>query len=79
MRNALPAAPNVVERLAERIRYARSLGFDIRKEMLGGQAGACCEIAGRKTLFIDAAQTAAEQILAIDESIRRFERLSHRQ
>lgn len=65
----LPAAENVVERLKMRIREVKALGFQVRQELLAGQSASWCEIAGKKILFLDAAQSAREQLAAIDETL----------
>lgn len=63
---------NVVVRLKLRIREVRAMGFHVRQEMLGGHRPNCCEIAGRKTLFLDASQSAREQLASIDEALSSY-------
>ncbi len=58
---------NVIQRLRRRIREVRAMGFQVRQELLGGQPPAWCEIAGRKWLFLDAAQPARDQLRALEE------------
>jgi len=65
-------AENVVVRLKLRIRELRAMGFHVRQEMLGGHRPNCCEIAGRKTLFLDASQSAREQLASIDEALASY-------
>jgi hypothetical protein len=48
------------------------MGFRVRQEFLDGQPGAWCEIAGRKTVFLDSAQTAAEQLATLEDAIRTY-------
>lgn len=60
---------HIVARLRMRIREVRALGFRVRQEILGGHQANWCEIDGKKTLFIDASQTAREQLAAIDEAV----------
>ena|GEM_PF-2067951 len=67
------AAPlHVVARLAKRIREARAMGFQIRQEFLGGHPGSWCEIAGRKTVFLDASHSAVEQLSTLEEAIQSY-------
>jgi len=67
---------NVVQRLRTRIRQARACGFNVRQELLGAHQPTWCEIGGRKTLFLDAAQPAREQILMIDEALADYQTAS---
>jgi len=66
------AKPHVVSRLANRMREARSMGFKIRQEFLGGQPGSWCEIEGTKFIFVDSAQSAIEQLSVLDDAIRSY-------
>lgn len=43
-------------------RVARSLGYEIREEELGGVGGGACEVAGNKYLFVDLAMSPVEQL-----------------
>jgi len=63
---------HIVARLAKRIREARELGFQIRQEFLGVHQSNWCEIAGRKTVFLDAAQTAVEQLTTLDDALQTY-------
>jgi hypothetical protein len=65
---------NVVQRLRTRIREARACGFNVRQELLGPHQPSWCEIGGRKTLFLDAAQPAREQISTIDEALADYQK-----
>lgn len=67
---------NVLDRLSRLTKIARNHGFEIRGEPLGGggnQGNATsggstwCEIRGRRILFLDLSQPAAEQAIAIRE------------
>lgn len=60
---------HVVARLVQRIREVRSLGFQVRQEYLGPHVGSWCEISGRKIIFLDSSQTAADQLAALNEAI----------
>lgn len=64
--------PNVVARLASRMREARSMGFQVRQEFLGGQPGNWCEIAGTKFVFLDSSQSAIDQLSVLDHAIRSY-------
>jgi hypothetical protein len=63
------SGPNVIERLQQRIRDAKGMGFRIRSEWLDDQQATWCEIGGVKTIFIDRSQTAAEQLEQLEESL----------
>lgn len=56
---------NVLQRLDRMAKIARNHGFEIRGEPLGGAGSTWCEIRGRRILFLDISQPAAEQALAI--------------
>ncbi|WDQ18588.1 hypothetical protein [Rhodopirellula sp. P2] len=58
---------NVLDRLKRMTRIARQNGFEIRGEPLEGAGSTWCEIRGKRVLFLDLTQTAAEQALAIAE------------
>lgn len=44
------------------IETARGLGYEVRREWLGGVAGGRCEFAGRRFLFLDASLNQLEQL-----------------
>lgn len=71
--NGSRSQENVVQRLRTRIREARARGFNVRQELLGPHQPSWCEIGGRKTLFLDAAQPAREQIIMIDEALADYQ------
>jgi len=48
------------------------MGFQIRQEFLGGQPGNWCEIAGKKFVFLDSAQSAIDQLSVLDDAIRSY-------
>ncbi len=64
--------PNVVARLANRMRDARSMGFQVRQEFLGGQPGNWCEIAGTKFVFLDSSQSAIDQLSVLNDAIQSY-------
>lgn len=70
---------NVVARLKQRIDDARRMGFRVRMEPLDGEEATWCEIAGVPTLFVDLAQTAAEQLRQLDEVLANYRRIDHDQ
>jgi hypothetical protein len=61
---------HTVEMLEIALKKARSLGYEVRAEWLGGCGGAC-EIKGRKWLFLDLALTPAEQLEQVLEGLQR--------
>jgi len=63
---------HIVDRLAKRIHEARAMGFQVRQEFLGGQQGNWCEIAGRKTVFLDSSNSAVDQLSTLEEAIRSY-------
>ncbi len=64
-----PSQPHIVARLRNRVLQARAMGFQVRHEFLNGQSGTWCEIGGRKTVFVDSSQPAAEQLAALDAAL----------
>lgn len=64
--------PNVVQRLNQQIRTVKKLGFQVRSEVLGDQAATWCEVAGKKMLFLDVSQTAAEQLRQIEDLMSQY-------
>lgn len=63
---------NVVSRLKQRLKDARTLGFKVRMELLDDEHGSWCEIAGVPTLFVDLSQTAAEQLQQVEETLAAY-------
>jgi hypothetical protein len=53
---------HTVEQLDQLVRLARELGYTVRQEWLGGEGGGVCELRGKKHIFIDLANSAAEQL-----------------
>lgn len=62
---------NVVERLRRRIGEARAAGLVVRQEVLGPHQPAWCELAGRKTVFLDSTQPARDQLAVLDQLLER--------
>ncbi len=52
---------HTVERLEQTLAAVRQLGYEVRMEWLEN-GGGVCEYKGRRWLFVDLAQTAAEQL-----------------
>ena len=64
---------NVVVRLKRRIQQAKAAGFTVRLEPLGeGEAG-WCQIGSKRMLFLDASQTARDQLDQLSESLQNYE------
>jgi len=61
---------HTVELLEQALAIAEGLGYKIRQEWLGGGGGGCCEIAGRKWLFLDLALNVDEQLDQVIEGLR---------
>ena len=61
---------HTVELLEEAKAIAKSLGYGIRHEYLGGIAGGSCEIGGTKWIFIDLALNTIEQLEQVTDSLR---------
>ena len=58
-----------IDRLDEAIAHAKQLGFQIRRDWLGGAADGWCEIAGRRILFVDLSLSIDEQLEQVTEAI----------
>jgi hypothetical protein len=61
---------HTVELREQALRMARQLGYCIREEWLDGNGGGQCEFAGRRWIFVDLAQSAAEQLEQVAETLR---------
>jgi hypothetical protein len=61
---------HTVELLREALSAAERLGYKLRVENLAGSAGGVCMIAGRKHLFIELAQSPAEQLDVVVQALR---------
>jgi hypothetical protein len=62
---------HTVELLEEALQTARSLGFTVRQEWLGGGGGGC-EIKGKRWLFVDLSLPAIEQLDQVLSAIRPY-------
>jgi hypothetical protein len=63
------AGEHIVDRLRARIREVRAMGFHVRQEVLGAHQPNWCELGGKKVLFLDASQTARDQLASIEEAL----------
>jgi hypothetical protein len=61
---------HTVELLREALAAAERLGYKLRVENLAGTGGGVCVIAGRKHLFVELAQSPAEQLEVVVEALR---------
>ena len=73
LQNGDLAADNVVSRLRQRLHDARATGFKVRMEVLDDEQASWCVISGVLTLFVDLSQTASEQLLQVEETLRAYE------
>ena len=53
---------HTVELLHYATELARTMGYEIREEWLGGTGGGSCEFGGRKWIFLDIAHNPMEQL-----------------
>ena len=60
---------HTVELLDAALATARSLGYQVRFEWLGGSCGGSCELKGQKCIFVDMALTSAEQLAHVAEAL----------
>jgi len=60
---------HTVERLERALAHAKQQGFHIRQEWLE-TGGGVCEFGGKRWLFIDLAQSAAEQLAEVRGALR---------
>lgn len=61
-----------VAQLRRLMREANAKGFQVRQEPLGNQVGSWCDIGGRATIFIDAAQSAGEQLQVLQQALEQY-------
>jgi hypothetical protein len=61
---------HTVALLKEALDAARSLGYEVRQDWLGGNGGGHCLVRGRKWLLLDVAQSADEQLDVVAEALR---------
>jgi hypothetical protein len=61
---------HTVDLLAHALNLAERLGYEIRRDWLGGTGGGHCEIKGRKVFFLDLALSATDQLEQILAALR---------
>ncbi len=61
---------HTVELLERALAAARASGFHVRHEWLGGGGGGDCLIKGQKWLFLDLAQSPAEQLIVVMDALQ---------
>lgn len=67
------AGETVVARLGRGIQQAKAAGFEVRLEHLGdGQAG-WCQVGQKRILFLDASETAGEQLHQLRQALTDFQ------
>lgn len=64
---------HTVEMLDRALRHIQQAGYTVRQEWLGGAGGSDCEIRGRRYLFLDLAQSPAEQLQSVLEVLKRLQ------
>ncbi|KAA1262040.1 hypothetical protein LF1_46010 [Rubripirellula obstinata] len=69
-----PTGDNVVVRLRRGIQQAKAAGFEVRMEHLGDGEAGWCQIGSKRILFLDAAQTAQDQLEELGEALANFRR-----
>jgi len=62
---------HTVELLEEALGTAQRLGYRVRHEWLGGNAGGACEIKGQKWLFVDLGLGPLDQLEQVLDALRR--------
>ena len=61
---------HTVDLLEQALEAAKSLGYRVRQEWLGGSGGGGCEIKGQKWLFLDLALSPADQLAQVADALR---------
>ncbi|MBN1912586.1 MAG: hypothetical protein JW818_22890 [Pirellulales bacterium] len=61
---------HTVEQLEATLAVAKSAGYQIRQEWLGGAGGGGCQFGGQKWLFLDLALGPAEQLDQVVDALR---------
>lgn len=64
---------NVADRLRVRIRQAKSVGFEIRYELLDDQSPGWCQVGKKRFAFLDLKSTTQEQLAQLDEILSDFQ------
>ncbi len=71
-RKVNPPADNVVARLKQKLDQARAIGFEVRMVVLGDEQPDWCQIGKSRVLFVNLSQTAAEQLVQVEETLADF-------
>ena len=61
---------HTIELLEQCCEVARTLGYQIRHEWLGGSGGGACEFGGRKWIFVDLALNVDEQLDQVTRALQ---------
>ena len=61
---------HTVELFEQLVQTAERLGHQIRQEYLGGVGGGSCELAGKKSIFIDLTLNSSEQLDQLVEALQ---------
>ena len=61
---------HTVDLLEQALDAAKTLGYRLRQEWLGGAGGGGCEIKGQKWIFLDLALSPADQLSQVAEALR---------
>jgi hypothetical protein len=61
---------HTVDLLELALEAAKTLGFRVRQEWLGGSGGGGCEIKGHKWIFLDLALSPVDQLAQVAEALR---------
>jgi hypothetical protein len=67
---------NVVERLRRRIGDLRTSGMVVRTDWLDDQQASWCELRGVRTIILDAAQPAADQLSQLEEILQEISQIA---
>jgi hypothetical protein len=62
---------HAVEIRDEALALAARLGYTVRQEWFAGQGGGCCELRGKKLLFLDLDLGPVEQLEQVLDALRR--------
>ena len=67
---------HTVELLEQALAAAQAIGLKVRQDWLGGTDTGWCEIKGQKCIFLDVAQSPADQLGPVLDALRGDPRLS---
>jgi len=62
---------HTVDLLEQALDLAGRLGYTVRQEWLAGSGGGCCELRGRKLLFLDLNLGPEERLEQVVDALRR--------